>query len=48
MMLPLVLKVNEEVRKERDNLLRIKQLQEKGAELEARAEAAGARTSTRR
>ena len=33
MMLPLVLKVNEEVRKERDNLLRIKQLQEKGAKL---------------
>ena len=33
MMLPLVLKVNEEVRKERNNLLRIKQLQETGAKL---------------
>ena len=32
-MLPLVLKVNEGVRKERDNLLRIKRLQEKGAKL---------------
>ena len=33
MMLPLVLKVNEGVRKERDNLLRIKQLQKQGAKL---------------
>ena len=33
MMLPLVLKVNEEVLKERDNLLRIKRLKEKGAKL---------------
>ena len=33
MMLPLVLKVNEGLRKQRENLLRIKQLQEKGANL---------------